>query len=163
MTLEELLSLIENKLPPASEAAMLAFELSIGHRLPADYREFLVRCNGGYASGYAVFPGPIGDVSIHHVGGFREETCYSLVYNRDNYQHESEIRIPRDLIWIADDPGGNGFCIGVSEAHHGRVYFWDHECEPDPETWDGSFDSADNIDFLAESFSVFVSKLRIGS
>ena len=159
MTLDEMLSAIDDKLPPAPSDAIAAFEQKISATLPPDYREFLIRCNGGYAAGNLVFPGPIGDVSLNHIGGFREESCFSVVEGRDNYQNEYETRIPRDLIWIADDPGGNAFCIGISGSNRGRVFFWDHECEPDLETWDGSFDSAENIDLLAESFSEFVSKL----
>lgn len=160
MTVDELLAAIENKLPPASEVEISAFEKSLGQQLPSDYRDFVVRCNGGFAGGgNLVFPGPIGEVSINHIGGFREESYFSLKYARENYLNEYETRIPKDLVWIADDPGGNALCIGISGDRRGRVYFWDHECEPDPEVWDGTFESAGNIDYLAESFSEFVSKL----
>jgi hypothetical protein len=59
-----------------------------------------------------------------------------------------------------DDPFGNAICIGVSGKHRGKVFFWDHECEPDPESWDGEVSSAGNIELISGSFSDFVAGLR---
>src|ERR1700733_14815666 len=102
MTLDELLAAIEDKSPPAPADAVQRFEATIGQRLPDDYREFLVRCNGGYAGGHVQFTGPTpdgfaADACMNHIGGFREETYFSLEDNRDNYQNEYETRIPKDL------------------------------------------------------------------
>jgi hypothetical protein len=64
------------------------------------------------------------------------------------------------LIWIADDPFGNAICLGISGGHRGKVFFWNHENEPDPDDWDGSVETAGNIDLLANSFSEFISGLQ---
>ncbi len=69
-------------------------------------------------------------------------------------------RIPDDLLWIADDPFGNAICIGIRGRYFGKVYFWDHEREPDEKTWDGSVETAGNIQFLANSFRQFVAGLK---
>ena len=40
---------------------------------------------------------------------------------------------------------GNAICLGLSGEHRGRVYFWDHENEPDPDEWDGEVETAGNL------------------
>lgn len=164
MTLDELLAAIDDKLPPAPPDVLEKFEALVGERLPEDYREFLVRCNGGYAAGYVQYHGPTpegqsADACVNHIGGFREESYFSLESSRENYQTD-EIRIPKDILWIADDPFGNAICLGIIGKHRGRVYFWDHENEPDPDGWDGQVESAGNIDLLANSFKEFVTGLQ---
>jgi len=59
-----------------------------------------------------------------------------------------------------DDPFGNAICLGVSGNHRGKVYFWDHESEPDPDEWDGRVETAGNVQLLADSFAAFVGGLR---
>lgn len=163
MDLEYLLEMIDQKLPPAPREKVRHFEQAIGARLPDDYREFLIRCNGGSLGGSVCFAGPTpdgqpGDACIHHIGGFRKESYFSLEETRDIYQ-EGEDRIPEELIWIMDDPFGNAFCLGVKGEHRGRVYFWDHENEPDPEQWDRRVETAGNIELLANTFTDFIAGL----
>jgi hypothetical protein len=59
-----------------------------------------------------------------------------------------------------DDPFGNAICLGVSGKHRGKVYFWDHEHEPDEEDWDGRVETAGNVKLLAASFTDFVAGSR---
>ena len=47
MTIDALIARVQRKSPPAAESDVSAFEAEIGASLPADYREFLVKCNGG--------------------------------------------------------------------------------------------------------------------
>ena len=97
-----------------------------------------------------------------HIGGFREESYFSLESSRDTYQSDG-LRIPKELVWITDDPFGNAICLSILAEHRGRVYFWDHENEPDADKWDGSIETAGNIDLLANSFKDFLSGLqRVG-
>ena len=62
MTLDELLAALDHKSPPAPMDAIKRFEATIGQPLPDGYREFLVRCNGGYGCGYVQYlePTPAG-------------------------------------------------------------------------------------------------------
>ena len=164
MTFDEFLAVIDDKRPPAPLNSLDRFESQIGQRLPEDYRDFLLRCNGGYAAGAVVFQGPTpeghaADACPNHIGGFREEGHFSLVAARENYQTD-EVRIPEALLWIMDDPFGNAMCLGLTGQHRGRIYFWDHENEPDPETWDGKVETAGNINLLANSFTAFVGGLQ---
>jgi hypothetical protein len=160
MTIDLFTFRVKEKSPPAPADEVARFEALIGQALPDDYRRFLIRCNGGYVGGRYWFRGknPEGrevEAGVHHIGGFREESHFSLLWARDCYAG----RIPDALIWIHDDPFGNAVCLGVAGGHRGRVYFWDHENEPD-EDWDGSVESAGNLTLLANSFTEYVAGLR---
>lgn len=160
MAPDSFLEAIAKKLPPASASDVSAFELSLGCRLPEDYREFLVACNGGFVGGTLWFKGPTpkgdqADAGVHHIGGFRQESHFSLEWNRECY----EGRIPREFLWIMDDPFGNAICLGIRGEHVGRVFFWNHENEPDDE-WDGTVEQAENLQLLANSFAEFVAGLQ---
>ena len=164
MTIDELIPMIEKRSPPAPEQAILRFEAEIGARLPEDYRRFLSAGNGGYLGGRLWFThsgltGRHAHVGLHHVGGFRTESHFSLDSARATYQSPDEVRIPLDFVWIMDDPFGNAYCIGLSGGHRGHIYFWDHEEEPDPDEWDGSIEGAGNLLHLADSFEDFVAGL----
>ncbi|HQE44693.1 MAG TPA: SMI1/KNR4 family protein [Phycisphaerae bacterium] len=117
-------------------------------------------CNGGHVGGRFWFKGPTpdgceADAGVHHVGGLREERRFSLVWARDCY----EAGMPRGLIWIMDDPFGNAICLGVGGKYHGKVFFWDHEQEPDADEWNGEVETAGNVQLLSDSFSDFVAGL----
>src|SRR5262245_12124285 len=135
-----------SKVPPPSQDEIEAFEAEIGTTLPDDYRQFLARTNGGYLDWYRLDrPTPEGrswTAVVSEVGGLREESDLSLRSARSCYQG-SELQIPRALLWIMGDPGGNGICIGLTGSYRGRVYFWIHDEQPDPHEWDGEIETAD--------------------
>ena len=148
-----------SRVPPHSPAEVEAFEAEIGTTLPDEYRQFLLRSNGGRLD-RCPFDGPTPDgktwpVVISDVGGLREEADLSLRAARRCYQG-SELQIPRPLLWIMGDPGGNGICLGLSGPYRGRVYFWVHDEQPAPEEWDGEVETAGNVVLLADSFTDFV-------
>ncbi len=95
------------------------------------------------------------EAGVHHIGGFRSESYLSLPDIRRAYAG----RIPDALVWIHDDPFGNAICLGIAGEHHGRVYFWDHENEPDDD-WDGSVESAGNLTLISDSFTEYVAGLE---
>ena len=100
--------------------------------------------------------------AVHHVGGFREDYASSLEARRVRYHTGDPPPIPRDLIWVMDDPTGNPICLGIAGAHRGRVYFCEHERGPDPDTWDRRVESAGCFTRLADSFAEFVAGLYPG-
>jgi hypothetical protein len=151
-----------SKVPRPSQGQVEAFEAEIGTTLPADYRRFLQRRNGGYLDWYQ-FNGPTPEgrswsAVVSHVGGLREEFDLSLRSARGCYQG-SELQIPRPLLWIMGDPGGNGICLGLTGRYRGRVYFWIHDEQPDPQEWDGGVETAGNVILLANSLTDFVAGL----
>lgn len=160
MTIDEFIAVVDKKSPPAPAESIASFEFDIEHPLPDDYRYFLVNCNGGYVGGRFWFRGTNPDcreveAGVHHIGGFREESYFSLLWAQDCYHG----RIPDSLVWIHDDPFGNAICLGVAEPHRGRVYFWDHENEPG-DGWDGAVETAGNLTLLANSFTEYVAGMR---
>jgi hypothetical protein len=123
MTADEIQALLEDTVPPATEEQIRAFEAEIGQTLPEDYRAFLAQCSGGSVDSIFEYNGvsPDGGECVHPlrtINGVRRSFTYSLSYNRNSIGG----RIPKSLIWIMDDPGGNLICLGISGPDRGRVY-----------------------------------------
>src|ERR1700733_1682978 len=100
MTVTEFIERIPNKLPPASKTALQEFESEIGESLPEDYRSFVLNCNGGSLGGGVLFTGPTPSggetsVDIHHIGGFRKESYFSLPWHFKTYRDW----IPKTMVW----------------------------------------------------------------
>ena len=161
MTIDEFLQAIDGKAPPAPADRLAELEAALGGPLPDDYRQFLEMCNGGFVGGALWYEGPTptgtsADAGVHHIGGFRQETFFSLAWAQNCYAG----RIPDVLLWIMDDPFGNAICLGLRGPHRGRIYFWDHEREPDPRCWNGQVETAGNLTLIANSFTEFVAGLK---
>jgi hypothetical protein len=59
-------------------------------------------------------------------------------------------RIPPDTLPIANDSFGNAILLGLHGDRRGKVYFWDHEKEPDSQPdWS-------NVSLVADSFDAFM-------
>ena len=163
ITLDQFIAAVESRGPSLRDDDLRQFESEIGCRLPDDYREFLLRCNGGFVEADLWFlgPNPAGysvEAGVHHVGGLRsDDESYSLRWARECYQG-ARPRIPLELLWIMDDPCGNAVCLGVKSAARGKIYFWDHELES--AEWDSALDSAPHLTLLAESFTEFIRGLE---
>ncbi len=160
MKIQNFIEAIEKKAAPAPIERLANLETEIGATLPDDYRQFLLSCNGGYIGGALWYMGPTpdggsADAGVHSVGGLRDDPSYSLGSYRVCY----ETRIPRDLLWIMDDPFGNAICLGLRGECRGKIYFWDHEHEPAVGKWDGEVDTAENVTLIAASFTDFVNGL----
>lgn len=167
MTLDEFRAYLAKPGTPLSEGEIAAFEKEIGNGLPHDYRAFLQTVNGGWVGGALLISGstangePI-DTYLHHIGGLRAEPHMDLRNQRATYQ-DWLARIPRDLIWIMDDSGGNAICLGVAGDARGKVYFWDHELEPDLDETDGTIEGMGNITLIAHSFETFFAGLQLAA
>jgi hypothetical protein len=90
MTIDEFLQAIKKTAPPAPADKLLALEDELGGPLPDDYRRFLEKCNGGYVGGAFWYKGPTptgaaADAGVHHIGGFRAESHFSLTSARSAY------------------------------------------------------------------------------
>ena len=167
MTLPEFMTYVAKPGGALDDAAIAAFESEIGAALPADYRAFLKAVNGGWVGGALLISGQAADgesidADVHHIGGLRAEPHMDLRTARATYQ-DWIARIPRDLIWIMDDSCGNAICLGVAGKARGKVYFWDHEQEPDLDDWDGTLEGAGNITLIAHTFDTFFKGLQVAT
>jgi hypothetical protein len=107
-----------------SEADLAACEDRLGFHLPEPYRRFLLRNNGGRPSPDTIdienLPG--GPTDVHTLFG-TDET--EEIGGLDWYISTFSERIPRELVPIARDSGGNLFCISLSESDYGSVVYCD--------------------------------------
>lgn len=142
-----------------TEAALAAFEKSIGCRLPDDYRRFLLACAGGYHQGSAEFNWPQGHWAgaVQEVLGLRSDVC-SLVQTRKTPQWPTV----DELLWIMSDHGGNPICMTIDEAHFGRIWLIDHEVAEYEKPWTLAEAMSDRWGYvlpLAPTFSDFMAGL----
>lgn len=120
------------------------FERRLGVSVPEQYREFLLASNGGKPEPHHCKIGS-GDTSdVRSLRGLHNRSIDSLDSVWEQYQ-ERVPPLPVHLVAIADDSGGNEWCIGLTGSDRGRIFFWDHE-------------SGEVIE-VAESFQAFLDGL----
>lgn len=142
---------INNSGPLVSENDIRMVEIAIRNKLPSEYRLFLSRHNGGHPepscfnsfSDKSTFNGSC----IHYFYGIGDESPHSQLLTAFNILKG---RIPKELIPIADDPFGNQVCIAIEGKEIGTIYFWDHEAEHQPPSFQNTY-------MLAPSFELFIS------
>lgn len=133
---------------PVDKHAISLVEDQVGYEFPEDYREFLLKYNGGLADeGVFDIPGR-GQSSVIFFGINTKKSHSDLVLNFNDYR----FRLPEKSIPIGFDPGGNLICLVLIDGEW-KVYFWDHEKENDPP-------AVCNMVLLNESFSEFIHSLK---
>lgn len=152
---------------PTTDSQISAFEAYIGHKLPPDYRQFLLQHNGGHPepdafllnAGYGEEEDivmcffPMRDLKLGSVtvGDLEELRTWPLHCAWDDLQSDlenlyAEAGIEEPLLPTGTDGSSNYFCIVLSGARAGAVVFLDHETgETHP---------------LADSFDAFLTSLR---
>jgi hypothetical protein len=160
MQIVELVSILESKGPTLTETALEEFEREIGDRLPDDYREFLLECNGGVIARR-------NDGVLHHPTTCPVDSFWGLHEDRPGARRSLRCwfqllrgRLPEGLLEISSDPFGNPLCIGLSESCRGRICYFLHEEEYQDPDWDGRIESLKYISFVADSFTEFVAGLH---
>jgi hypothetical protein len=137
---------------PVSEQQIRDLETQMESRLSRDYREFLLKYNGGRPTP-AFFP--IRGYDKSAFGEIRYFFGINIKMNSLNILWNFEIyhgRLPLNLILIAGDDVGNVICISTAGWNEGFVYFWDHDAEHIPPTYD-------NVYLVAESFQQLVDSI----
>ena len=125
---------------------------------PDDYRSFLLKNNGGEPDRTLYKFNENGRESediIHFFIGIVPDKDYSDLEYQANYFH-SQDRIPKRLIPIACDPGGNLILMGVKGPQRNKVYFWDHETEYE----EGQIAGYRNVYLIANTFTEFLEMLE---
>jgi hypothetical protein len=144
---------IRNPGHPLVDEDIRVLEKKIGADLPADYREFLIRNNGGRPDP-RFFPirgfknNPFGQVQDFLGIDDPVEAC------RLDWKYKTfRGRIPANLFPIASEDGGSLICISLAGPDRGHVYYWNYYGETRPPTYD-------NVYFIAETFQSFLDCLQ---
>lgn len=118
-------------------------EKKLGIDLPEQYRDYLIRYNGGYFEKDRIkISDAEGNTRIHHMYGLH----YGPDYERLNIDH----LIRSEYLAICEDAFGNHFFIKINGVDHGAIYFLDHE--------ESDFNSA--LIKVTNSFSEFVDLMK---
>lgn len=135
--------------------AIKFLEAYLQHKLPRDYKNFLLQYNGGkpVPDCFKFFDSNNGSVvnfffRINAEKEYRYADLLSAI-------RELRGRVPRDFIPIASDVFGNIICIAISGKLFGKVYFWDHEFETD----DNEEPTMRNMTLIANNFDEFINGL----
>ncbi|RAS80690.1 SMI1/KNR4 family protein [Priestia endophytica] len=123
-----------------------SFEQSQSIILPKEYREFLLKYNGGYP-----------DPSIYKISDEQGESIVNILYGigsmYDNLEKNCVIFdeiLEIGFIPIGDDPSGNQICIGINKKYDGQIFHWAHDEE---------HCGMKNMYFLASNFNDFLDSL----
>jgi len=135
-------------------------EREIGLIFPMEYKEHLLKYNGGKCepNEFSFFENGVLETSAID--------WFLAIYDGDgdnlleyiNILKIEEKRIPNSLIPIATDDCGNIICISCEGKDCGSVYFWDHEKEIDYNSEDDS--NWSNLYLISPSFNEFIKNLR---
>ncbi|MBI5431252.1 MAG: SMI1/KNR4 family protein [Planctomycetes bacterium] len=112
--------------PTLTASDILSLEMELGAILPAEYRAFLLRTNGGRPKPNAIDvpEAPWRATPVRVFFGVRpNHPANSLVANRDLYRS----RLHDGLIPIATDSFGNPVCIETRPATRGRIVLIDRQ------------------------------------
>lgn len=126
------------------------FETQNGTKLPQDYRDFLLKFNGGKPNQKTSFNT---STKVTYFLGMHNGDYYASLYKHIEMYKS---RLPFGTFPVATDPFGNLFIMSLHPESNGHIYFWDHEEEP--EYQDGHYTA--NCFFVANSFSEFVESLK---
>lgn len=140
-----------------TEAELVNFEEKIGHALPPAYRKFILTYNGGEPNPY-YFKVPNWKYKQSLVNQLKGIDPGGSYVDLEEVNELLAGRLPDNFIAIGDDPGGNMILTGLEGASKGKIYFFDHENEPDDA--DGKLESYPNIYFLADDFDTFITNLK---
>ncbi|WP_342512464.1 SMI1/KNR4 family protein [Sporosarcina sp. FSL K6-1522] len=121
------MSKIEGSHKKHTKEGIKQFEIDTGVKLTEKYTEFLLKWNGGYPKeSIFIISDKMGESVLNVFNGIGE-----MYDNLEKVIDIYEYRLAKGFIPIADDPAGNVICLGTEEPFYEKIYFWDHEQEPE--------------------------------
>jgi len=139
-----------------SELDLHEFESKFQIHLPNDYKEFMLRSNGGIpVDGWIFNYVEDGDSNRSVIRDFlviyKEESKVNVYDDlaRAYIAIQNEQSAPQNYLPIATDPGGNIIFLNAGKDKNGEVYFGNHEWEDDETGY--IF-----MSLIANSFSEFI-------
>ncbi|MEW9701489.1 SMI1/KNR4 family protein [Paenibacillus sp. SI8] len=144
--------IIENSFPAITSDHLDAVEKRYGIKLPEDYKQFLLKQNGGSPSisKFSTKDGKVTSFSMNFLPLIDKGpslVANYLVFNRDG-------KLPSNIIAIGEDPIKNLVCISVDGSDRGSIYYWDflHDEEIKP--------SYNYLLRISDSFTDFIEGLQ---
>jgi len=138
---------IRNQGEPVTEEKLGDLEKQLDLTLPAQYRQFLLRSNGGRPSPDIVdiegLEGGMASIQVFNSIGAPLE-CDDLSWNKNVFSD----RIPPRMLPVACDCSGNIYCLSVAGDDCGQVIYVDRQS---PEL---------THHFVAADFDGFLAKIR---
>ena len=149
---------MERRGPVVNQDDIAAFEARIGHRLPDEYRRFLLEVNGGrLAIENTSFS--CSNINMLYSLNIADEV-HDLLTNAMT-ERESSLRPSLDLLSVGYDDGGAPILLVLAGEHRGEVWF-ENTGDPRPEDANPRVEWFDRRDMwkLANNFQEFMSSLR---
>lgn len=136
-----------------TEADILQFEIKWGIILPPDYKQFLLKNNGGKPN-----PNKF-KVDIRGFENCSRVRCFFGIHKNDKHDLSEHIQrykhmLPTNLLPIASEIASDLICLSVNGNDYGKIYFWDSNWIVTDRVPDYS-----NVHFLANSLLEFFDKL----
>ncbi|CAH0258316.1 hypothetical protein SRABI96_03356 [Peribacillus sp. Bi96] len=138
----------------ATQEALNDFQGFVGFEIPADYKQFLLKYNGG---------SPAVQNSKFYVDALDTLVCLNVLYGLDLEEKELDLqkwheeyneRLHKNCIIIGNDTCAGKILLINNEEEKG-VYFWDQGWYSDPSNQE------ENIYKVAASFKSFIEGLKI--
>jgi SMI1 / KNR4 family (SUKH-1) len=154
-----MLTYVKTYAPPACEAAVAALEKHWGLKLPASYRAFLMRTNGGQPKECLIdFDAPklrLQGGTLNHFFALAEDDSEGLAHMLKDFGDG----IPRGMIFIGASPGGDYFLLSLRPQSYGQVFYKDHDFEDFTETDEAAGTLPESTVKIADSFDDFMARL----
>ncbi len=141
-------------------AQISELERYAGLEFPQEYKDHLLKCNGGRCSPNVytfIENGKAAKSDVNWFFAIHEGEYSNLKFYVDTYKKKNK-RLPSHILPIANDSGGNLICISCGQRDRGQIYFWDHEKEVDYNISDDS--DYKNLYFISKSLDEFFNSLK---
>jgi hypothetical protein len=154
----------------SAEKRLEEFEVLIEHRLPEDYRLFLLETRGPIDFNKHITYRPIEDSPCYSKGalygfdvfyGFGEDVSsnkyqiYTLLWNYRIYNR----RMPLEVFPIGSLPFGDQMCLCYQGKCVGKIYYWNHD---DEQEISGNIENDyRNMFLIANSFAELFNKMKV--
>ncbi|WP_171645661.1 SMI1/KNR4 family protein [Paenibacillus phytorum] len=145
---------MDNTFAPISLENIQEVEKRYAFKLPNDYKDFLLKYNGGNPSPNVMFTTKNGILTSYLISVLPlfDWEVPSLVSNFLFFNKERKLLA--NIITIGHDPLRNLVCISVAGNDSGFVYYWDFMND------DCDKPSYNHLVLITESFSKFIEGLR---
>jgi hypothetical protein len=148
-----MIEIVEKPKQHASHSEILELEAALGGTLPSDYRDFLLKTNGGFSDEYLItfpdwlYPSQEEGLGLIAWGGLcADKPFFELRRVLKNVASQ----IPAGLLPFVEATSNHLLLLSVCSSDRGSIYAYNPELEGD-----------ESLRFVAPSFSALCEKLRL--